>query len=322
MPITPAAKNAKEREEDTYDVTGRDFDSGFLVKGADWFVEGSASIARKFGIPQLIIGLTIVAMGTSMPEAAVSITAAMQQNAGITIGNVVGSNILNIFIILGLTALITNVAIQRSTLFYEIPFMMFVTVVLMICGMTGGKVTFAEGIVLWVLFLVYLGYLFVMSKKGENPEEEEAKNYPVWKCLLLMVAGGVLVVKGSDFAVSGATEIARYFGMSERFIGLTIVALGTSLPELFTSVSAARKGKADIAIGNIVGSNIFNILFVVGTAALIVPVEFLPGFGIDTVIALGAGLLLWVCIWRKRALTRPAGIVMLIAYLAYFMYLM
>ena len=294
----------------------------FLVKGADWFVEGSASIARKFGIPQLIIGLTIVAMGTSMPEAAVSITAAMQQNAGITIGNVVGSNILNIFIILGLTALITNVAIQRSTLFYEIPFMMFVTVVLMICGMTGGKVTFAEGIVLWVLFLVYLGYLFVMSKKGENPEEEEAKNYPVWKCLLLMVAGGVLVVKGSDFAVSGATEIARYFGMSERFIGLTIVALGTSLPELFTSVSAARKGKADIAIGNIVGSNIFNILFVVGTAALIVPVEFLPGFGIDTVIALGAGLLLWVCIWRKRALTRPAGIVMLIAYLAYFMYLM
>ena len=203
----------------------------FLVKGADWFVEGSASIARKFGIPQLIIGLTIVAMGTSMPEAAVSITAAMQQNAGITIGNVVGSNILNIFIILGLTALITNVAIQRSTLFYEIPFMMFVTVVLMICGITGGKVTFAEGIVLWALFLVYLGYLFVMSKKGENPEEEEAKNYPVWKCLLLMVAGGVLVVKGSDFAVSGATEIARYFGMSERFIGLTIVALGTSLPE-------------------------------------------------------------------------------------------
>ncbi len=206
-------------------------------------MEGSASIARKFGIPQLIIGLTIVAMGTSMPEAAVSITAAMQQNAGITIGNVVGSNILNIFIILGLTALITNVAIQRSTLFYEIPFMMFVTVVLMICGITGGKVTFAEGIVLWVLFLVYLGYLFVMSKKGENPEEEEAKNYPVWKCLLLMVAGGILVVKGSDFAVSGATEIARYFGMSERFIGLTIVALGTSLPEAGNICDSSKKRK-------------------------------------------------------------------------------
>ena len=216
----------------------------FLVKGADWFVEGSASIARKFGIPQLIIGLTIVAMGTSMPEAAVSITAAMQQNAGITIGNVVGSNILNIFIILGLTALITNVAIQRSTLFYEIPFMMFVTVVLMICGMTGGKVTFAEGIVLWVLFLVYLGYLFVMSKKwGKSGRGGSEKFILSGNCLLLMVAGGVLVVKGSDFAVSGATEIARYFGMSERFIGLTIVALGTSLPELVTSVTAAKKRK-------------------------------------------------------------------------------
>ena len=307
----------------------------FLVKGADWFVEGSASIARKFGIPQLIIGLTIVAMGTSMPEAAVSITAAMQQNAGITIGNVVGSNILNIFIILGLTALITNVAIQRSTLFYEIPFMMFVTVVvtlhlliilfvtvvLMICGMTGGKVTFAEGIVLWVLFLVYLGYLFVMSKKGENPEEEEAKNYPVWKCLLLMVAGGVLVVKGSDFAVSGATEIARYFGMSERFIGLTIVALGTSLPELVTSVTAAKRGNAGIAIGNIVGSNIFNILFVIGTAALICPVPFETKFIVDTGIAILAGLVLWIGTYKNRELRKTCGVVMLLCYAGYFAYL-
>ena len=211
-------------------------------------------------------------MGTSMPEAAVSITAAMQQNAGITIGNVVGSNILNIFIILGLTALITNVAIQRSTLFYEIPFMMFVTVVLMICGMTGGKVTFAEGIVLWALFLVYLGYLFVMSKKGENPEEEEAKNYPVWKCLLLMVAGGVLVVKGSDFAVSGATEIARYFGMSERFIGLTIVAMGTSLPEAAVSVTASIANKNALAVSNVIGSNIFNLMMVIGVCAIMTPV--------------------------------------------------
>ena len=140
----------------------------FLVKGADWFVEGSASIARKFGIPQLIIGLTIVAMGTSMPEAAVSITAAMQQNAGITIGNVVGSNILNIFIILGLTALITNVAIQRSTLFYEIPFMMFVTVVLMICGMTGGKVTFAEGIVLCTVSCISWLFVCNVKKRGKS----------------------------------------------------------------------------------------------------------------------------------------------------------
>ena len=133
----------------------------FLVKGADWFVEGSASIARKFGIPQLIIGLTIVAMGTSMPEAAVSITAALQKNAGITIGNIVGSNILNVLIILGVTAVITNVAIQTSTFRYEIPFMMVVTIILLVFGITGGEVTFVEGIIFWVLFLLYLGYLFV-----------------------------------------------------------------------------------------------------------------------------------------------------------------
>ena len=144
----------------------------------------------------------------------------------------------------------------------------------------------------------------------------------MWKLLLATVLGLLLVVWGSDVTVDAATAIARVLGISERVIGLTVVALGTSLPELFTSVSAARKGKADIAIGNIVGSNIFNILFVVGTSALIVPVEFLTGFGIDTMIALGAGLLLWVCTWRKRALTRPAGIVMLTAYLAYFIYLM
>ena len=233
----------------------------FLVKGADWFVEGAASIAKKLGIPQLIIGLTIVAMGTSMPEAAVSITAAINKNAGITIGNVVGSNILNIFIILGITAVITNVAIQKSTLLYEIPFMTVITIILLIFGITGSEVTFIEGVIFWILFLIYLGYLFVMAKKGNNQEEAEAKDNPVWKCMLLMVIGGILVVKGSDFAVSGATEIARYFGMSERFIGLTIVALGTSLPELVTSVTAARRGNTGIAIGNIVGSNIFNILF-------------------------------------------------------------
>ena len=143
----------------------------FLVKGADWFVEGAASIAKKLGIPQLIIGLTIVAMGTSMPEAAVSITAAMNKNAGITIGNVVGSNILNILIILGVTAVITNVAIQRSTLLYEIPFMIVITIVLLIFGITGSEVTFIEGVIFWILFLIYLGYLFVMAKKGNNQEE-------------------------------------------------------------------------------------------------------------------------------------------------------
>ena len=203
-----------------------------LVKGADWFVEGAASIAKKLGVPQLIVGLTIVAMGTSMPEAAVSITAALNDNAGITIGNVVGSNILNILIILGITAVITNVAIQKSTLRYEIPYMIGITVLLMIFGATGSSITFWEGVVFWILFILFLGYLFVMSRKGSSEEEETAKELPVWKCIILMIIGGVMVVKGSDFAVSGASEIARFFGMSERFIGLTIVAFGTSFRNL------------------------------------------------------------------------------------------
>ena len=283
----------------------------FLVKGADWFVEGAASIAKKLGIPQLIIGLTIVAMGTSMPEAAVSIT----------VGNVVGSNILNILIILGITAVITNVAIQKSTLLYEIPFMTVITIVLLIFGITGSEVTFIEGVIFWILFLIYLGYLFVMAKKGNDQEEAEAKDNPIWKCMLLMVIGGILVVKGSDFAVSGATEIARYFGMSERFIGLTIVALGTSLPELVTSVTAARRGNTGIAIGNIVGSNIFNILFVIGTTALICTVPFESKFIIDTVIAVLCGAILWIGTFRHKELRKPCGVVMLLCYVAYFLYL-
>lgn len=293
----------------------------FLVKGADWFVEGAACIAKKLGIPQLVIGLTIVAMGTSMPEAAVSVTAAMQQNAGITVGNVVGSNILNILIILGITAVITNVTIQRSTLHYEIPFMLAVTALLLGFGMTGGRITFMEGVIFWIFFLAYLGYLFAMARKENAGEEGAVKDFPVWKCLLLMVLGGILVVKGSDFAVSGASAIARYFGMSERFIGLTIVALGTSLPELVTSVTAARRGNAGIAIGNIVGSNIFNILFVIGTAALICPVPFERKFIADTVIAIGAGVVLWLGTFRNRELRKPCGIVMLLCYAAYFAYL-
>ena len=292
-----------------------------LVKGADWFVEGAAGIARKLGISQLVIGLTIVAMGTSMPEAAVSITAALNRNAGITIGNIVGSNILNILIILGITAVITNVAIQKSTLFYEIPFMIGITVLLMIFGITDSKVTLIEGVIFWILFIMFLGYLFVMSKKGIDQEEEEVKDIPAWKCILFMLIGGIMVVKGSDFAVSGASEMARFFGMSERFIGLTIVAFGTSLPELVTSVTAAKKGNAGIAIGNIVGSNIFNILFVIGATALICAVPFESKFIIDSVIAVMSGIILWLGTIRNKELRKPCGIVMLLGYAAYFAYL-
>ncbi len=293
-----------------------------LVKGADWFVDGTSGIADRMGVPQLVIGLTIVAMGTSAPEAAVSITAALKGSAEITIGNIVGSNILNILIILGLTASIVSVAVAKSTVRCEMPFMILVTVVLLAMGKTGAVVSFAEGIVLWVLFLIYLGYLFMMAMRDKQEVEEETEAKPVWKLLVLTVIGLVLIVWGSSVTVDAATVLAGIIGLSERFIGLTIVALGTSLPELVTSVSAARKGKADIAIGNIVGSNIFNILFVVGTAALITPVEFQPNFMIDTIVAIGAAVLLLACVAKKRLLVRSAGVLMLVCYAGYFVYLL
>lgn len=292
-----------------------------LVKGADWFVEGAAGIAEKFGIPQLVVGLTIVAMGTSAPEAAVSITAALKGNAAITIGNVVGSNILNVLIILGITSVIVAIAVAHSTVRIEIPYMILITLLLLVLGHTGNKITFWEGVILWAAFLLYLAYLFYMAKKNKEEVEEKNKEKPVWQLLLLTAIGLVLVVWGSDVTVDAATAIAKAAGMSQRFIGLTIVALGTSLPELFTSVSAAVKGKADIAIGNIVGSNIFNILFVVGTTALITPVVFEPGFVIDTLIAAAAGILLWLCVFRDKKLSRAGGAIMLAGYAAYFVYL-
>lgn len=293
-----------------------------LVKGADWFVEGTAQIAVQFKIPQLVIGLTIVAMGTSAPETAVSITAALKDNGGIAIGNVVGSNILNILIILGITAVIINVKVQESTLKIEIPFMILVTVVLYIAGLTNHYVYFYEGIVLLVLFVTYLLYLFHMAKKGKEQELPPSEQEPIWKLVVISILGIVLIVLGSNVTVDAATKIAQFFGMSERFIGLTIVALGTSLPELVTSIMAAVRGKADIAIGNIVGSNIFNILFVIGTASLITPIIFQPQFLTDTIIAVLAGGLLWISIARTRELTRKWGVVMLGAYACYFGYLL
>lgn len=291
-----------------------------LVKGADYFVDGAAGVATKFGIPQLVVGLTIVAMGTSAPEAAVSITGAMSGAADIAVGNVVGSNILNILIILGITGVITTIAVQKSTLFVEMPFMLAVTVVLIVLGLTGNELTFIEGIIFWVLFIIYLGYLYVLAKKGA--EEEATEDRPVWKLLLFIIAGGVVVVLGSNVTVNAATAIAEAIGISERFIGLTIVALGTSLPELVASVTAARKGNADIAIGNIVGSNIFNILFVLGTSALITPIPYESTFLVDGIIAVLAGVLLWVATIRKKALNRVGGIIMLLCYAAYFVYLL
>lgn len=295
-----------------------------LMKGADWFVDGASKIADRFGIPQLVIGLTIVAMGTSAPEAAVSISAAAKGSAEITIGNVLGSNILNILIILGISAVIRSLAVQKTTIRYEMPFVILVTVLLAFLGLQDGRVSRAEGVILWGFMILYLLYLLWMAKKGQAPQEDNAgdgeKDSLLKMCGMVLV-GVVLVVWGSDVTVDAATELATIFGMSQRFIGLTIVALGTSLPELVTSVNAALKGKADIAVGNIVGSNIFNILFVVGTTALLTPVTYSASFMTDSLVTIAAAVLLLLCVLPKKKLTRAGGIVMLIGYAGYFVYL-
>ncbi len=287
-----------------------------LAKGADWFVEGAAGIAMRFGIPQLVIGLTIVAMGTSAPEAAVSIAAALKGNVDITIGNIVGSNILNILVILGLAAAIVPLAVAKSTVRIEMPFMLAVTALLFYQG-RDGTITLADGGVLLLAFAVYMMYLYTMAMKSNVDTSADEPGLPLSRCLLGAAGGLALIIAGSDVTVGAATAIATYAGLSERFIGLTIVALGTSLPELFTSVAAARRGNADIAIGNIVGSNIFNILFVVGLSALIVDIPYAAAFDFDTAVAIGAALLLWLCVLRTQRLQRWAGVVMLACYAAY-----
>ena len=302
-----------------------------LVKGADWFVDGAAGIATKFGIPQLVIGLTIVAMGTSAPEAAVSITAAFAGNAEITIGNIVGSNVLNILIILGITALVYPVAVQKSSLIFDIPVVLFATAILFVLGYDG-NISRLDGIIMLVVFVAYLFFLFwdakrpkklesaeVQQEEAEKEEtKNEGKNLSLPKALISTVIGLVLIVAGSNFVVKSATFIATALGLSQRFIGLTIVALGTSLPELFTSVTAAMKKNSDIAVGNIVGSNIFNILFIVGLSGLIIPVPFDPAFRFDTLVSGIAAILLLLCSLPKKRLSRIAGIFFLICYAVYF----
>lgn len=295
-----------------------------LVKGADWFVGGAAKIADKFGIPQLIIGLTIVAMGTSAPETAVSISAALKGGADIAVGNVVGSNILNVLIILGITSVICSISVQKSTIRYEIPFCIAISVLLPCLGLFDGKLGKLDGVILWAGMITYLVYLLIMAKKGKSDveEAEDIGNYSTPMLVGLVVIGAVLIVLGANVSVDAATEIATMLGMSERLIGLTIVALGTSLPELMASVTAARQGNSDIAIGNIVGSNIFNILFVLGTSALITDVPYAQSFVVDSVICVAAMVLLFLCVFRKEKLNRTGGVILLAAYCVYFVYLL
>jgi len=295
-----------------------------LIKGADFFVSGASGIAEKFKIPQMIIGLTIVAFGTSAPEAAISISAALKGTTGIAIGNVLGSNLLNVLLILGITSCIVPLRIQKSSLKFDMPFNIVISTVLLAMGFFLGELNLVCGIILWVFMIVFMLKLLKDAKKGmaEASEEEVVQTKNIFLLILFTLGGLVAVVYGSNITVENAKIIASLLGMSERLIGLTIVAFGTSLPELITSVTAARKGNADIAVGNILGSNIFNVLFVLGTVALIAPVEFASAFLLDAVLCVVSLVLLMVLCYKKQILSRKGGAVILVCYAAYFVYLL
>lgn len=294
----------------------------FLMKGADWFVDGASALASRLGIPQIVIGLTIVAFGTSAPEAAVSITAGLQGSPDLAISNVLGSNILNVLLILGVASIITPLAIKKNTFRYEIPFVAVITLLLLGLGLWGHDISRIDGIIFLALMCAFMVYLIFVAKSEKNSSNDEttAKEMAIWKMILFILVGGAGIIFGSQITVNSATEIARHFGMSERLIGLTIIAFGTSLPELITSVIAAIKKNADIAIGNVVGSNIFNILFVLGLTAVISPINYANAFIADNVMALIAMILLFFCVLKNKKLGRIGGIIMLLSYAAYFVF--
>lgn len=299
-----------------------------LIKGADMFVDGASKVAAKLKVPLIVIGLTIVAFGTSAPEAAISINSAIQDNAGIAVGNVIGSNILNILIILGISALFTAVPVKKATFKYEIPFVIVISIVLLVLGVLGGTIGKLDAVILLLLFVAFFVYLILLSKKGDSSADDDVpaltEKDTVLKMILFIIIGLVSIVLGSDFTVTGATAIAEALNVDDRIIGLTIVAFGTSLPELVTSVTAARKHQADIAIGNIVGSNIFNILLVIGLAGVFSPnpIKFENSFIIDGIVAVVSAVLLWLLIFKDKKLRKSGGIIMICCYAAYFVYLL
>lgn len=291
-----------------------------LVRGADAFVDGSVAIARRWHIPEIVIGLTIVAMGTSAPEAAVSIASAFKGANGVAIGNVLGSNIANIFLILGVTATITALSVVKNTIRYEIPFVGFITLLLMWMGAQYGMVSHIGAAILCVLFVAFLVYLYFISNGAPSDDMPAVKQMSIAKILLYIIGGVVALVLGGNLTVNSAVEIAGALGVSDRIIGLTIIAVGTSLPELVTCVIAATKGQSDIAIGNIVGSNIFNILFVLGIAGLIHSIPFDSAFLIDGGFAMFAVILLFMATARTGKLSRPMGVLFVALYAFYIMY--
>lgn len=298
-----------------------------LIKGADFFVEGSSAVAKKLRIPSIIVGLTIVAMGTSLPELAVSVTAALAGNNEIAVSNVVGSNLFNLLVVCGTCTLFAPLAIAKSTLKSDFPISIACAVLLLIMGVIGMEVGRADGAILLVIFVTYIAILVRQALKAransaskEDNEAGNGKDIPVWLCIIYIVGGIAAIKFGGDFVVDGASTIAQKLGMSQTLVGLTVVAVGTSLPELVTSIVASRKNEVDMALGNVIGSNIFNILFILGTAGAISPMAFIKDNIVDLIVLIAVCLLVYVFAWSKQKLEKKEGIIMLLIYIVYMVY--
>lgn len=299
-----------------------------LIKGADFLVEGASSVAKKFNIPEIIIGLTIVSIGTSMPELFVSITSALEGYSDMAIGNAIGSNICNLLLILGLATVIRSIKFQRETRIIEIPMCLIITIIFMLLCNTGTGISKLESIILLVLFSMFIGYTIFMgiegekfdSKDGEKKELNEYKSQsPMIINIIYIILGIVGLKLGGDLAVDNSVIIAKHFNLSEKIISLTILSIGTSLPELVTSVTAAIKGNSDIAIGNIIGSNIFNMLLIIGTSAFITPIIYNTAYNIELTILIVATIILslFPAIPPKNEMSRFNGLAYLIMYVMY-----
>lgn len=294
-----------------------------LTKGADFFVDGAGGLATRLGVPSIVIGLTIVSLGTSAPEAAVTITSAAQGIDQMAIAGVFGSNIVNTLVVLGVVALVREAPMHKSTLRIEIPFVVGITGLLLILCVRDGELGRLDACALLLLLVAYLGYLAYMMRSGtytvDESEDEDSLDagQPMHRLILYTVVGAVAICLGAQLTVNSATDIALAVGLSDRVIGLTIVAVGTSLPELVTSVAAARKGQTDLAIGNIVGSSIFNVLFVLGIAGVIMPMPFDSSLLFDGLVSLAAIALLWVVCAPQKKLGRLGGVSLLVCYIVY-----
>lgn len=307
-----------------------------ILAGANFLTDGSSAIAKRMSISDLIIGLTVVAFGTSTPELVISIVAATEGNSSIAVGNIVGSNILNILLIIGLTAVIRPIFIKKSVMTNEIPMLVLSSIVMLILGYSASldgiatpTITRVDGLLLLIFFLLFMRYTFASARSTTDADPAEADGrrlgaFPIWKSVVYVVGGLAALVFGGDKFVDGASALARHIGLSEATIGLTIVAIGTSLPELATSVVAAIKNQPGLAVGNVIGSNIFNVLLILGVSSTIVPLPFGGVTLIDLWTLVGASLMFLLFGWafRKRCITRAEGAVMLAAYVAYTAYLL